>query len=44
MAHGPPNNIPHSKCNYNEEWDGWRPTYVCRKMNIAYKERDECEE
>ena len=44
LAHGPPNNIPHAKCNYNEEWDGWRPTYVCRKMNIAYKERDECEE
>jgi phosphotransferase system HPr-like phosphotransfer protein len=44
LAHGPPNNIPHSKCNYNEEWDGWRPTYVCRRMNIAYKDRDECEE
>ena len=44
LAHGPPNKIPHSKCNYNEEWDGWRPTYVCRRMNIAYKEREDCEE
>ena len=44
LAHGPPNNIPHSKCNYNEEWDGWRPMYVCRKMNRAYKEREDCKE
>ena len=44
LAHGPPNNIPHAKSNYNEEWDGWKPTCVCRRMNIAYKERDECEE
>jgi hypothetical protein len=42
LAHGPPNNVPHSKCNYNEDWDGWRPHYVCRKMDMAYKERDEC--
>ena len=44
LAHGPPNNVPHSKCNYNEDWDGWRPHYVCRKMDMAYKERDECKE
>ena len=34
LAHGPPNKIPHSKCNYNEEWDGWRPDYICKRMNI----------
>ena len=28
LAHGPPNKVPHAKCNYNEEWDGWRPNYV----------------
>ena len=44
LTHGPPNNIPHSKCNHNEEWDGWRPMYVCRKMNRAYKEREDCKE
>ena len=44
LAHGEPNNIPHSRCNYNEDWDGWRPRFVCRRMNIAYKERDECDE
>ena len=44
FAHGPPNKVPHAKCNYNEEWDGWRPNYVCKRMNIAYKKRDECEE
>ena len=43
LAHGPPNNIPHSKCNYNEDWDGRRPRYVCRRMDIAYKKREECE-
>ena len=44
LAHGPPNKIPHSRCNYNEDWDGWRPDYFCNRMNIAYKERSECEE
>ena len=44
LVHGAPNNIPHSKYNYNEEWDGWRPQFVCRRMDIAYKERDECDE
>ena len=29
LAHGLTNNIPHAKCNYNEEWDGWWPTYLC---------------
>ena len=43
-AHGPPAKVPHVKCNYNEEWDGWRPHYVYRRMNIAYKDRDDCEE
>ena len=43
-AHGPPAKVPHAKCNYNEEWDGWRPHYVCRRMNIAYKDRKECDE
>ena len=44
LAHGPPAKVPHAKCNYNEEWDGWRPHYVRRRMNIAYKEHDDCEE
>ena len=44
LAHGPPNNIPHAKCNYNEEWEEWSPRYVCKRMNIAYNERDECDE
>ena len=44
LAHGPPSNIPHSKCNYNEEWDGWRPRFVCRRMNIEFKEREDCNE
>ena len=44
LAHGPPNKIPHSRCNYNEDWDGWRPDYFCKRMNIVYKERSECEE
>ena len=44
LAHGSPNNIPHAKCNYNEDWDGWRPRYVCRRMDVAYKEREECDE
>ena len=44
LAHGPPNKIPHSRCNYNEDWDGWRPNYVCKRMKIAYKERSECKE
>ena len=44
MAHGPQNKALHAKCNYNEEWDGWRPDYVCKRMNIAYKERDERED
>ena len=44
LAHGPPNNVPHAKCNYNEDWDGWRPHYVCKRMNMAYKDREDCEE
>ena len=44
MAHDPPNNIPHAKYNYNEDWDGWRPTHVYRRMNMVYNERKDCEE
>ena len=44
MAHGPPSNISHAKCSSNEEWDGWRPRYVCRRMNIEFKEREDCDE
>ena len=44
LAHGPPNKIPHSRCKYNEDWDGWRPDSFCKRMKISYKERSECEE
>ena len=38
FAHGPPNNIPHSKCNFNKKWKGWRPRWVCEKIGVEYKE------
>ena len=41
LAHGPPNNIPHSKCNYNKKWIGWRPEWVCKKIRVNFKEYDE---
>jgi hypothetical protein len=44
FAHGPPNNVPHSKCSYNEDWDGWRPHYVSRKICMEYKEREKCKD
>ena len=44
LAHGTPNKIPHARCNYNEDRDGWRPDYVYKRMNILYKERSGCEE
>ena len=43
-AHGPPKNIPHSKCNYNKKWKGWRPEWVCKKIGVDFKEYDECSE
>ena len=33
----PPNNIPHSKCNYNKKQKGWWPEWVCQKIGIEYK-------
>ena len=27
-AHAPPKSIPHSKCNYNNKYKGWRPEWV----------------
>ena len=44
LTNGPPNNVLYSKYNYNEDWDGWHPRYVFKKMGMAYKERDECKE
>ena len=33
LAHGPPNNILHSKCNFNKKWEGWRTEWVCKKSS-----------
>ena len=44
LAHGPPNNIPYSKCNYNKNWTGWRPEWVCKNIGVDFKEYDDCSE
>ena len=43
-SHAPPKSIPHSKCNYNKKYKGWRPEWVCNKLGIDYKEYDDCSE
>ena len=44
LAHGRTNNIPHSKCNYNKKWTGWRPEWVCKKIGFDFNEYNECSE
>ena len=43
-AHGPPANIPHDKCRFNKKFKGWRPEWVCKKMDVPYKTGAEVEE
>ena len=38
LAHRPPNNTPHSKCNYYKQWTGWRTEWVCKKIGVDFKE------
>jgi hypothetical protein len=42
-AHTAPKNIPHDKCNFNPKYKGWRPNWVCDKLEIKYKEWDKFE-
>ena len=42
-AHAAPKNIPHDKCNFNPKYKGWRPNWVCDKLEIKYKEWDKFE-
>ena len=44
LAHGPPNNIPHSRFNYSKKWTGWILEWVCKKIGVKFKEYDECSE
>ena len=37
-AHAVPKKIPHDKCNFNPKYKGWRPKWVCNKLEIKYKE------
>jgi hypothetical protein len=37
-AQAAPKNIPHDKCNFNPKYKGWRPKWVCNKLEIKYKE------
>ena len=41
--HSPPKIIPHSKCNYNPRYKGWRPEYLFQNIGINYKPYDECD-
>ena len=43
FAHAAPKNITHDKCNFNPKYKGWRPKWVCDKMEIKYKEWDKFE-
>ena len=42
IAHASPKSVPHAKCNYNKNWKGWRPEWVCKKISVAYKNHDNC--
>ena len=42
LAHESRKNVPHTKCNYNKKWKGWRTEWVSKKIGIAYKEHGEC--
>ena len=33
-AHTAPKNITHDKCNFNPKYKGWRPKWVCNKLEI----------
>ncbi len=37
-AHAATKNISHDKCNCNPKYKGWRPKWVCDKLEIKYKE------
>jgi hypothetical protein len=39
-AHAVPKNIPHDKCNVNPKFKGWRPKWVCDRLEIAHKDWD----
>ena len=43
FAHAAPKNITHDKCNFSPKCKGWRPKWVCDKMEIKYKEWDKFE-
>lgn len=30
-----------SKCFYNKKYKGWRPSTICKEMNIPFKHRQE---
>ena len=42
-AHEAPKNITHDKCNFNPKYKGWRPEWVCNKLEVKYKEWDKFE-
>ncbi len=42
-AHTAPKNITHDKCNFNPKYKGWRPKWVCNKLEIKYKEWEKFE-
>ena len=42
-VHAEPKNIPHDKCNFNPKYKGWRPKWVCDKLEIKYKEWEKIE-
>ena len=44
LAHAAPKNVPHENCNYNKNWKGWKPEWVCKKIGIIYRESRECDE
>ena len=43
LAHASPKSVPHTKCNYNKKWKGWRPEWVCKNISVAYKEHGDCD-
>ena len=42
LAHGPPNNTLHLKCNYNKKWKVGRLEWVCKKIGVDFKEYEYC--
>ena len=41
FVHAAPKKIPHEKCNFNKKYKGYRPQWVCDKMDIEFKEWSE---